>query len=119
MCSITINELADHVDLDKKNKDIIEKRMIALAKDSSKSCPGALDIAPMTRLSKKSPELSGIKKWTVGRHRVYYTGHYTQCCYQIFYIKPFKRDGVDDDDSKSFQQLLLSAKSKNSSRMLN
>lgn len=118
MCSITINDPADNVNLGIKNKSLIEKRMIELAKESSKTCRGPLDHAPMTRMAQTSPELSGVLKQTVGRHRVYYTGHHTQCCYHIFYIKEFKRDGVDDDDSKRFQQLLISAKSKSSHRML-
>jgi hypothetical protein len=118
VCSITINDPADNVNLDEKDKNFINKRMINFAKESSKTCRGPLDHAPMKRMAKTSPELNGVLKLTVGRHRVYYTGHHTQCCYNIIYIKAFKRDGVDDDDDKSFQKILLSAKSKNSSRLL-
>ena len=118
MCSITINEPSDHVNLENKDKEHIEKRMIEYAKVASKTCSGPLDRAPMTRIAKKSPELNGVYKQTVGRHRVYYTGHHTQCCYQIIYIKAFKKKGVDDDESKRFQQVLITARSKSTSRLL-
>ncbi len=116
MCSITINKEAENVALNQHDMDMIKKRMIAFAMDSSIEKPGVLDIAPMKRM----PEaLRDVKKQTIGRHRVYYTGHHTQCCFNIFYVKVFKRKGVNDEDDKAFQRIITAARNDRSTRLLN
>ena len=117
MCSITINQKADSTlnDQSQKDKRMIESRMIGFAQEASVERTGALDIAPMTRMP---PDLKNIRKKTVGRHRVYYTGHHSKCTYNIFFIKEYKKSGVNDEDDSSFQKLLGKAMSQLSTRTL-
>ena len=109
MCSITINKTADDILARQSEKDrrMIERRLVQFAQDASVSVKGALDtIAPMTRMS---GDLKQARKKTIGRHRVYYTGFHTQCSYRAFFVKPFKKAGVDDEDDPRFQNTLFRA----------
>jgi len=117
VCSITINKTVDEIlESDNQIRSQIEERMIALAKDSSIASRGALDeISPMTRMPK---DLRHIRKKTIGRHRVYFHGHHTDCCFHIVYVKAFKRKGRNDDDDRKFQWILSRASSDMNSRRL-
>ena len=105
MCSLTINATADGIlgGHNEKDKKMIEKRMIAFAKEASVEKSGALDISTLKRMPE---ELKDLRKWTIGRHRVYYVGHHTRCNYRIIHIKSFKKTGVDDENDKHFQNAL-------------
>jgi len=86
---------------------MIEKRLIDFAKEASVENKCALDeIPPLTRIT---GELKLARKIHIGRHRVFYTGFHTQCSYQAFYIKKYKKTGVNDEDDKRFQKALLKA----------
>jgi hypothetical protein len=91
---------------------MIEKRLINFAKEASVENKGALDeISPLTRIT---GELKLARKIQIGRHRVFYTGFHTQCSYHAFYIKEFKKTGVNDEDDKRFQKALFKAMQENS-----
>ena len=55
------------------------------------------------------PDLREIRKTTIGRHRLFFTGYHTQCRYVAFYLKRFKQYGVNDEDDKAFQNILRRA----------
>lgn len=85
----------------------IEQRILRLAGDADIETAGALDrIAPDRRMP---PDLRGARRIRVGRHRVYYTGHHTQCSYTMFYVKIYKKSGVDDEDDPRHQRQLAKA----------
>ncbi len=109
MCSITTNATVDqqleHLELS-NNRQMIEKRLIDFAREASPECRGALDVAGMHGFP---ADLKEVRKKQIGRHRVYYTGFHKQCNYHTFYIKEFKRTGVDDDSDRHFQNRLRSA----------
>lgn len=117
MCSLTINNPADEIlkSLNNKNVNMIESRMISSAQDSKVQKRGVLDVAPM----KRTPaDLREMRKKEIGRHRVYYTGHHTNCTYQIIYVKINKKSGVQDDDDPRFRRLLASVIDRPSVRTL-
>ena len=60
-------------------------------------------------MKRMPPDLREARKITIGRHRVYYTGHHTQCAYLSFFIKEFKKTGVNDEDDVRFQKILVKA----------
>jgi hypothetical protein len=96
---------------------MIQKRLSEFAKDASVENKGALDnIPPLTRFT---GELKLARKIHIGRHRVFYIGFHTQCSYQAFYIKEYKKTGVNDEDDKRFQKALLKAMQENSIGQIN
>jgi hypothetical protein len=87
---------------------MVEKRLCAFAGEAHLTQRGPLD--NLANSMRDMPEdLTHIKKERIGRHRVYYTGHHTQCAYRAFYIKCFKRTGVDDDNNRRFHDKLRRA----------
>jgi hypothetical protein len=84
---------------------MIKKRLVQFANKADIEIPGALD--DLSCHMKRMPDpLKEIKKKRIGSHRVYYTGAYQNCRYDVVFIKPFKKSGTDDDDDKVFQQRL-------------
>lgn len=111
MCSITTNKTVDSQleNLERSaNRNMIEKRLFQMADGADVTKAGGLD-NPALLLKYMPEDLSGVRHITIGRHRVYFLGYHTQCRYRAFYIKEFKRSGVDDDGSKSFQKKLRAA----------
>ena len=111
MCSISTNSTMDNQldELERSDdKDMIEKRLYNFAKESTVQNPSILDSSKchMRRMPK---DLRNIRKIRIGSHRVYFTGHHTQCSYTAFYIKMFKRSGKNDEDNQRFQNELGSA----------
>ena len=108
MCSISTNSIADN-QLDElgrsDDKDMIEARLYNFAKESTVEKPSMLD-STKCHIRRMPRDLRNIRKITIGRHRVYFTGHHTQCSYTAFYIKMFKRSGENDEDNQRFQRIL-------------
>ena len=63
---------------------------------------------PSHRMKRMPADLKDVRKIRVGRHRCFFTGHSSGCCYTLIYVKTFKRSGVQDEDSGRFQQKLIS-----------
>jgi len=55
------------------------------------------------------PGLQNMRRLRAGRHRVFYTGHHSECSYLVFFIKEFTKTGFSDEDDRQFQRLLASA----------
>ena len=54
-------------------------------------------------------ELKHIKKYRYGRHRVYFSGHHSECSYAVWYVKMFKKSDVDAEAERSFHDKLRRA----------
>jgi hypothetical protein len=111
VCSIAANSVADgHLsDLRSSGDDKrIEKKLKNFAGDSSVEKSGYLD-APDHHLRRIPAELQDMRRIRSGRHRVFYSGHHTQCSYLIIFIKQYKKTGTQDEDDPRFQRLLALA----------
>ena len=64
------------------------------------------------------PELRGLRKKRIGRHRAFIAGHHTQCHYRLFYLKMNKKNEVDREEEKAFQTKVLKALSLPDTRVL-
>jgi hypothetical protein len=110
VCSIAANHIADSqlTDLKSSGDDKrIEKKLNNFAGDSNIAKAGYLD-ASAHHLQRMPADLRHIRRIRAGRHRVFYSGHHTQCSYLVFFIKEFKKKGVNDEDNYNFQRLLAS-----------
>lgn len=87
---------------------MIEKRLAQFAADANVEQAGHMD-SPQHHMKRMPPDLRGARKMTIGRHRVYWEGHHSKCSYRLFYVKPFKKTGVDDEDDPGFQSKLKKA----------
>ena len=111
MCLISINATANEllVELERSgDRDMIEKRLYNFAKEASIDNPARLD-DPQCHMKRMPEDLKHIRKISIGRHRVYFTGYHNQCSYQVFYIKKFKQTGKKDEDDRRFQKILKTA----------
>lgn len=117
MCSAPSNGTADNCleDLSEKERKKIEDRLVQLAEAANTDRSGPLDRAPLRDMP---PELAGVKKQKVGRHRVYYTGHHTQCSYTCIYVKIYKKSDVDPEHDRRFQNRLASARADDKTRSI-
>jgi hypothetical protein len=109
VCSITVNSIVEQqlINLERSNnRELIEKKLYRFATEASPSTPGALDIPGMYGMPSK---LQKIRKKRIGRHRIFYTGHHTQCRYHVVFIKEFKKTGVNDENDSRFQRILIGA----------
>lgn len=110
VCSLGTNAIAEgqlHSLQSSGDKDIIEKRLKEFASDSQVGKPGILD-SPANHLKEMPADLKPMRRIRIGRHRIFYKGHYDQCSFTVFYIKAHKKKGVQDESGQSFQQLLVS-----------
>ncbi|MBU1206053.1 MAG: hypothetical protein KKH04_03855 [Proteobacteria bacterium] len=119
MCSISVNETANKKLRDLKHSGVkhLEKKLFNLAKEADESNSGILD-HPSCHFKRMPSELREARKKEIGRHRVYYTGFHKQCSYSVFFIKEFKKDGVEEEDDKIFQKKLVKALSAGTLRQL-
>lgn len=120
MCLILVNSVADQAlnSLQKSSdKYMIERRMYDFADVANKQVEGPLD-KTANRLRYSPPDLRGIRKQRVGRHRVFYTGHHSQCSYDVFFVKKFKKNDKEHEGSKRFQNRLRQALSDPSIRRI-
>lgn len=111
MCSITTNGTVDRIleELERSaDRAMIERRLYEFAKDANKNQRGGLD-QPHLIMTRMTDELRHIRKIRIGAHRIYFTGYHTQCTYGTWYIKANKRQGVDDEDDRRFQKILIRA----------
>lgn len=110
MCSIATNATADQqLDSLKSSGDdkLIEDKLRDFAGNSNVQQSGILDL-PKHHLRDMPSDLRHIRRIRAGRHRVFYTGYHTQCSYSVFYIKAFKKKGVNDESDSHFHRVLKS-----------
>ena len=108
MCSISTNSTADQQLTSLKSsgdEQRIEKKLREFAGDSTIEKSGFLDL-PAHHLHGMPDDLKHIRRIRAGRHRVFYTGHHTQCAYSVFFVKLFKKKGVNDELDKHFHKVL-------------
>lgn len=110
MCDLIITEsLAAQVPTD----GFVERRMESFAHDAKVDKRGILDATNTHLRTGFAADLrkAGVRKKQVGRHRVYFTGEYTDCTYTAFFIKENKRgdDWSQDDNNPDFQSLVRTA----------
>lgn len=120
MCLITVNATVDAQLEELKrsgDKKMIEKRLYIMADEADMGRPGGLD-NPANIMKDMPPELRGARKYRIGRHRVYYTGHHNQCSYNTFYIKAFKKKGTNDEADHKFHNILKTSITTPSTRTL-
>lgn len=111
MCLILVNNIVNQQldELEQSNdKSTIEKRLYEYAKIANKEQPGPLDL-PKNRIKYMSEDLREVRKHRIGKHRVFYVGHHTQCSYTAFFIKKFKKSDKDQEGSTRFQNKLRRA----------
>lgn len=111
MCSISTNRTVDQELQQLERSDdrrMIEQRLFRFADEANATQMGVLD-SLINSMRRMPDDLKDIRKIRIGRHRVYYTGYHTQCSYHTFYIKSFKKTGVNDEDDKRFQDKLRRA----------
>ena len=111
MCSIETNATAEAQlkSLASSNdEELLVRKLKDWAGDSSVERSGFLDL-PMHHLHGMPDDLKHIRRVRTGRHRAFYVGHHTRCSYSVFYIKTFKRTGVNDELDKGFQKALKAA----------
>jgi mRNA-degrading endonuclease RelE of RelBE toxin-antitoxin system len=111
VCSIVTNATADtqlkSLQSSGDNK-IIEDRLKQFAGDSGIGQPGFLDLPAHHLKGISDKDLKSMRRIRIGRHRVFYTGHYNQCSFTVFFIKLFKKTGVNDEADRAFQRQLAS-----------
>lgn len=107
MCSLTLNKTSDEIleELRQDGKKITD-RLVRMAHGANPHVSGLLDTTD-THIKRMPEDLREVRKRKIGRHRIYYIGHHTQCSYTILFVKTFKKTGVDDDDDNGFQQKLI------------
>lgn len=108
MCSAKINRTVSDQLKDKKHANdhqLIESRFFKMADQADMKNSGALDDLSHS-MTGMPAELRAAKKVRIGRHRVFYTGHHSQCQYQMFYIKWNKKKGTEDENDRKFQDKL-------------
>jgi hypothetical protein len=88
-----------------------ERKLYDLANESDIGKPGLLDNSS-NKMKRMPLELRDVKKQRVGRHRIYYVGHHSDCSYRTIFIKTNKKNDVDKEDDKGFQSKLKSALSR-------
>ncbi len=114
MCSLTISQVLKEQLDDLGNQG--EKVLIQLKRrafDASALNMGLLD-APDTNLRNPFPpdlRTAGVRKVTIMRHRVYFTGRHVDCNYFAFYVKAFKKgdEPARDDNNPRFQNRIRKA----------
>jgi len=107
VCSMSITP---HLEADIQSlheKIDIAARLAIFADEADRNTPGALEND--TGISRLPDDLRSVRKVRIGRHRVYFTGHHSECAYQAFLLKPNKRTGVLDEDDPVLHGLLRRA----------
>ncbi|HEX8735658.1 MAG TPA: hypothetical protein VF721_10070 [Pyrinomonadaceae bacterium] len=108
MCSLTLNNTSnEQLDSLLGERKQVEKKIVSRAFGANTTTAGLLD-ALSTHLRQMPEDLRHIRKETIGRHRIYYIGHHTDCSYTVFYIKLFKKgdSAAQDDNNPLFQNKL-------------
>lgn len=119
MCSVLINATMNEqmAFLGSADTSLIERRLFQFASEANPNQSGGLD-NPAWIWKRRPQELkdASARKIRIGRHRVYYVGSHKQCSYRAFYVKPFKKSGVDDEDDPKHQKKLIRAVAEPSKR---
>lgn len=90
------------------DRDMVERRLFQFANEANIDSSGGLD-NPALVMKRMPEELRDVRKIRIGYHRVYFTGSHRHCAYRAFYIKPFKKTGVNDEDDRKHQRKLSAA----------
>lgn len=112
MCSLHCNKTADKSlqQIRQAGDKNAEGRLAKLADDDSTQQAKGLGLLFKTVSDwAKDDVLSTVKKYRSGRHRYYFTGHYTECRYLLQFILVNKKDAEDKPDQKWFQNKVLKA----------
>jgi len=105
---LTLNNTSnDQLDLLRGEREQLENKIIKRAFGANLAMQGLLD-AQSTHLRQMPNDLRHIRKETIGRHRIYYFGHHSDCSYTVFYIKLNKKKDskAQDDNNPQFQDKL-------------
>jgi hypothetical protein len=110
VCSITTNAAVDSQlkGLGASDARMVEKRVSRFAGEANVNASSGLDTTD-THLMRMPEELRDVRKKRIGRHRVYYTGAHYYCAFKLIFIKAFKKDKVNKEDDKAFQDTLIRA----------
>jgi hypothetical protein len=120
VCSVLTNPTIDEqlASLERSgDRAMIEKRLFEFAREADVTQRGALD-NPAHAMKRMPEELAGARKIRIGRHRVYFTGSHLHCSYHAFYIKEFKKTGVNDEDDRRHQKRLIRASQEGPTRTI-
>lgn len=112
MCELWSNKTADEhfKELLRSGEKQLEQRLIRLAGEATRSKAEGLEpkLEPLLSWLHDS-QLRTIRKYTMGRHRVYVEGRHTDCRFVVRYIKLHKKSGVDEEQTPGFQNKILNA----------
>lgn len=119
MCLITVNSTVDKSleGLSTKDRTMIEERLYRFADAANANTRGPFE-NPSNGIRHLPDDLTHIRKVRIGRHRAYYTGHHTQCSYQLVHVKVYKKSDKDKEGSPRFQKKLRRALDATTTRVL-
>jgi hypothetical protein len=110
VCSLNLNRTFSEQLEASGNREFVERRLSALAFEADTEKAGPLD-DPGTHRQRMPPALRNIRKKRIGRHRIWYSGHHSNCFYTPCYLVENKQgdDRTEQDDNKDFQEHLKNA----------
>jgi hypothetical protein len=114
MCSLKINGPASELasTLSPKDQTAFRTRLARMAEESTPSSTSGLESLLMQgRVDawQDIPDLKNVRKYRIGLHRFYITGHNTSCNYDIMFILINKRDKDDQPFTKRYQNMVRTA----------
>ena len=113
MCTLSLTKTADEqlkqLQGDRKK---LENNLKQRCFEANVSAPGLLDHGDL--LHSPFPQdlrNAGLRKVTIGRHRVYYLGSHKDCNYDAVYVKLHKKSDnwAHDDNNPAFQNRIRTA----------
>lgn len=111
MCDLLLSPTADSsLDKIKSKRKGLESRLVAMASNDSVDRADGLHkvlkpVKPWAMIS----DLSGLRKYRIGRHRFYIEGKHTDCKYIVQSILLNKRDEDDKPKTYKYQNMIRRA----------
>ena len=109
VCSISVKQTADeqlgHLCKSGKDGQKLEEKLFRFADEASVEQSSVLD-GTDCHMHGMPDDLKDVRRKRFGRHRVFWTGQHTQCSFNVFYIKAFKKKGTEDEHDKAFKKKL-------------